>query len=166
MTNKTKTVLMLRSMVVSLLFFYAASLYAEWTQHIAPEAAQYQNDYPDTVRSGFALGFAVSKLFWFIGSVTGVLGSLSILFGRTRKGMVALFLSAPLVAVAAYLNAPQSDYPSVEPIITLLLWCATSAMWASVATLAWVNQLAEVNSGNAEDKPNNAIQSTCENARA
>ena len=144
---------LLRRLVFALLLLYIASLYAEWTQDIAPEATRYQSDYPDAIRSGLALGFAISKLLWLVGSSVGVLGSVLIALGKSKKGVTPMLISAPLITIAAYLNAPQSNYPSVEPIVTILLWCATSAAWASVTILAWARNHAQAYSDDASGGP-------------
>jgi hypothetical protein len=141
MTHLSRAKALLRSMAIAVLLLYSASLYSEWNPKFSVETQKYQDEYPDAIRSGLSSSFALSKLCALVGSLAGTMGSALILL-NPRRGLLPMAASAPLIAIAALLNAPQSNYPSVEPIGSLLLWCATSAAWATVVTLSWsVNHL-------------------------
>jgi hypothetical protein len=137
--QKSTVLIVLRSLSVLLVVIYAAAIYAEWNFNISPESRQYQLDYPDAIRSGLSLQYLCSKIAWSIGTIAGLFGVARILFFRQR-GLFSVALSAPLVALAAFLQAPQSNYPSVEPMFVFLLWCTSCAVWAGVVALAWASE--------------------------
>jgi hypothetical protein len=118
---------------------YAATLYADWCFPLSPESQQYQAEYPDAIRSGLSIWYLLSKIAAVLGSSSGVIGVVRILLSK-RRGLVFMALAAPLVAWAAYLQAPESNYPSVAPIPVLLLWCTSSALWAAVVALEWTRE--------------------------
>jgi len=53
-----------------------------------------------------------------------------------RGGFYPILVSAPLAAWGAILQAPQSNYPSVETTAALFLWCSTCSVWGIVVVLA------------------------------
>ncbi len=137
MTARFSVLTVLRVLVIAMILLYAASIYLEMNLTISPEARQYQADYPDAIRNGFSLMGGLLKLFALVGTIAGSVGAALLLLGSTRA-LPYIFSAGPLIAVAAYLNAPQSTYPSVEPMVAEILWCATSAAWAGVVALTWV----------------------------
>lgn len=133
--KQEKSLYTVRVLSVLLVLVFAISLYLEWHYPLSPESQKYQADYPDAIRSGPDLMYVLSKLAWLAGCVSGVMGVLMILFTK-RHGLVPIILSAPLIAWGAYLQAPQSNYPSVEPMFQILLWCVTAALWGMVTALS------------------------------
>ncbi len=129
--------LALRTITCLMLIFFAFAWYAEWSYELSPESLRYQNDYPDTVRSGLSFAYLLSKLTWIVGVAAGLSGSLLALLSK-RIGLIPLAASAPLLALGAQLQAPPANYPSVEPMYMLLLWCSAAACWASALTLGCV----------------------------
>lgn len=127
----------LKFLCILLVLLYVVAVYVERNLDLSPEAQLYQREYPDALRSGLSLWYFLSSLAWGIGSVAGVLGALAVIFSWWR-GVSALVFSAPLIALAAYLQAPQSNYPGVEPTQNVLLWCACSSVWTAVVILASV----------------------------
>jgi len=120
---------------LGILFF--AAVWCEWHQTLSPESARYQADYPDAIRSGFDLVYGLAKLVWLAGTVAGFIGIARIIFSR-RGGFYPILVSAPLVAWGAILQAPQSNYPSVETTAAFFLWCSTCSVWGIVVALAGV----------------------------
>lgn len=117
------------------LFFIA--FFQEWTVNLAPDAATYQHDYPDSLRSGFSVWNAVSKGLWIAGVASGVVGLIHIC--RLKGGGSApLAASAPAIAIGALLTAPQDGFPSLEPTYVVILWSGAAAAWASTLTLAFM----------------------------
>ena len=137
--NKTASVSALRFLSLALVVVFAAAAYTELTFPISPESQRYQADYPDAIRNGLSSLYLYSKIAWVIGSLSGILGVALIMLSK-RHAFTPLALSAPLVALGSYLQAPQFNYPSVEPTLALFLWCATSAIWAAVLVLAWLRE--------------------------
>ena len=138
MTPRFSVITVLRVLVIAMIMLYAASIYLEMDLALSPEARQYQADYPDAIRNGFSLMGGLLKLFALVGTIAGLVGAGLALFGSS-KALPYILSAGPLVAVAAYLNGPQSTYPSVEPVLAEILWCATSAAWAGVVALTWVH---------------------------
>lgn len=123
---------------LGILFFTAA--WCQWHQILSPESARYQADYPDALRSGFDLIYGVAKLAWLIAIVAGLVGIARIILSR-RGGFYPVLISAPLIACGVILQAPQSNYPSVETTTAFLLWCSTCSIWGVVVALAGVRLL-------------------------
>jgi len=93
-----------------MILLYAASIYLEMNLTISPEARQYQADYPDAIRNGFSLMGGILKLFALVGTIAGSVGAALPLLGSTRA-LPYIFSAGPFIAIAAYLNAPQSELP-------------------------------------------------------
>jgi hypothetical protein len=127
----------LRSLTVVFTVFLAWACWQFFHPNLSSESLQYQVNYPDAIRSGLAFGFLVAKVFLCLGIAFAVLG-LVLIWLDSDRCLIALLLAGPLIAIAAYLNAPQGNYPSVVPIREQLLWCGTSAIWAALVALAWV----------------------------
>ena len=138
MAPRFSVVTVLRVLVIAMIMLYAASIYFEMHLTLSTEARQYQADYPDAIRNRFSLMAGLLKLFFLVGTIAGLVGGMLVLLGSS-KALLYILIAGPLIAVAAYLNAPQSTYPSVEPMLAEILWCATSAAWAGVAALTWVH---------------------------
>jgi len=138
MTPRFSVITILRVLVTAMIVLYAVSIYLEMNLTLSPEARQYQADYPDTIRNGFSMMNGLLKLFFLVGTSAGLVGGMLVLLGSS-KALPYILMAGPLIAVAAYLNAPQSTYPSVEPMLAEILWCATSAAWAGVVALTWVH---------------------------
>jgi uncharacterized membrane protein YphA (DoxX/SURF4 family) len=136
MKQNTRFLTALRLLVGAMVVLYSISVLSEMNQSFSNETQRYQQDYPDAIRSGLSLGYAVGKVLFIAGTISGLVGGILTSLGKGR-GLIAMSAAAPLIGVAAYLNAPQSTYPSVEPIASEILWCATSAAWASAVALAW-----------------------------
>ena len=126
------------TVLVMILLAVGANL-LEHSTVLSAEALNYQRDYPDTIRSGIDLAFGLARLLVYLGSALGAIGAL-LTFLRPSWAFTSIFLSAPSVAFAAYLNAPQSNFPSVEPIGPLMLWCFASAAWGVSVALAWMRR--------------------------
>ncbi len=137
MAPRVSVINVLRLLVIAMIMLYATSIYLETHLNLSTEARQYQADYPDAIRNGFSLMAGLLKLFFLVGTIAGFVGGTLVLLGSS-KALPYILMAGPLVAVAAYLNAPQSTYPSVEPMLAEILWCATSAAWAGVLALTWV----------------------------
>lgn len=129
---------------LGIVFF--AAIWCEWHQTLSPESARYQADYPDAIRSGFDLVYGLGKLAWLAGTVAGVVGIARIIVSR-RGGFYPILASAPLVALGTILQAPQSNYPSVETTTAFFLWCSTCAIWGIVVALAGVRLFTKVRTG-------------------
>jgi hypothetical protein len=138
MAPRASVINVLRLLVVAMIVLYAASIYLETHMNLSTEARQYQADYPDAIRNGFSLMAGLLKLLFLVGTIAGLVGAMLVLLGSS-KALPYILMAGPLMAVAAYLNAPQSTYPSVEPMLAEILWCATSAAWAGVVALTWVH---------------------------
>lgn len=126
-----------RAITCLMLVLFALACYGEWSYEPSTEALQYQNDYPDTIRSGLDWTFGLSKLALGVGLAAGLWGSMLAMLSKPRA-FISLAASAPLMAVGAQLNAAPSAYPSVEPMFLVLLWCGAAAAWASAVTLTWL----------------------------
>jgi hypothetical protein len=113
--------------------------FLEHSTVLSAEALKYQRDYPDTIRSGIDLAFGVARLLVYVGAALGAIGAL-LTFLRPSWAFTSIALSAPCIAFATYLNSPQSNYPSVEPIGPLVLWCFASAAWGASVALAWMRR--------------------------
>ena len=129
-------------MAILLVLIYAAAWFSELHFPLSPEAQHYQEANPDEIRNGLSWIYLFAKLFWILGTVSGAAG---LIFVCRRKNSntellpkVLLAISAPLIACAAYSAAPPFNYPSVEPMYVTLLWCTSSALWASVLAIAWM----------------------------
>jgi hypothetical protein len=130
---------LLRILAVLLVIVFVTAFYLDWNFLLSAESQQYQSDYPDAIRSGISFIFLFSKLLWVIGTISGLIGVALVLFTK-RHGLIPIILSAPFIALGAYLQAPQATYPSVEPMFELLLWCLSSALWAVVAMSTWLRE--------------------------
>ena len=137
MAARVSVINVLRLLVIAMIVLYSASIYLETHPSLSTEARQYQADYPDAIRDGFSLMAGLVKFFFLVGTIAGLVGGMLALLGSS-KALPYILIAGPLVVVAAYLNAPQSTYPSVEPMLAEILWCATSAAWAGVVALTWV----------------------------
>jgi ABC-type Fe3+ transport system permease subunit len=126
----------LRFLAALLILLYVAALYLEWNFDLSVESRQYQADFPDAIRSGFSLAYFIAKVVWGIGTLLVLCGVLKALW-LAKGAFPYLACSAPLLAIATVLLAPQSNYPSVEPTMVHLLWCAFSATWAALLALSW-----------------------------
>ena len=125
----------LRGMLVALVVAYASTLYVEWHPHqLSTEATQYQQLAYLTM-SGFSIKFMLQKLSWIIGNGFGVLG-LILMFIRSQRGTLFLFMCPLLLGAAALFGAAEPAYPNVESTTALLLWCTTSAIWGCVVVYA------------------------------
>jgi hypothetical protein len=127
---------LLRIAVVSALVLFAFALLLEWRAPLSSEAQRYQAEYPDAIRSGLSLSYVVARLLCLVGAATAVIGGV-LVSAQKRKGLLPLFVSAPLIAAGALLFAPESAYPSVEPMYVMLLWCAAAACWGSAVSIAF-----------------------------
>ena len=128
--------LALRAFSTALLFAVASADYLEGHVTLSKEALQYQTDYPDAIRSGMSLWYGLGHLLILLGAVAGVAGAV-LSYIRPRLALAPLLICLPAVACAAYLAAPQSNYPNVEPVAPFLMWCAVSAIWAFAVSFAW-----------------------------
>jgi hypothetical protein len=129
----------LRVSVIAMLMLATAAHFLEDSTVLSAESLKYQVDYPNAIRSGFSLAFGLVRLLVYAGAALGVVGGL-LTFFRPPWAFTSIALSAPLIALAAYMDAPQSDYPSVEPITPLILWCLASAVWGASVTMAWMRR--------------------------
>ena len=126
-----RPIFVLRGLLICLVTSYGMALYSSWCPApLSVEAAQYQ-DLAWLSGSGFSLYHALQKIFWILGNCAGVLGLGLVLF-RIQNGLALLILCAPLLVASALFGATPSAYPNVESTASLLLWCATSALWGAV----------------------------------
>jgi hypothetical protein len=130
----------LRILTIATAVLFAAALYAEFHGQLAPESLQYQLDYPDALRNGLNPLYLGAKVAWLAGACLGGIGALLILFSR-RRGFLPMLLSAPLIGVGALLQAPQSNYPSLEPTGVFILWCAAAASWGALVALSGASEI-------------------------
>jgi hypothetical protein len=122
-----------------MLLLAIAAHFVEDSAVLSAETLKYQIDYPNAIRSGFSLAYGLARGLVYAGVALGVIGGL-IAFLRPPWAFTSIALSAPFIALAAYIDAPQSDYPSVEPIMPLILWCLASAAWGASVTIAWMRR--------------------------
>ncbi len=134
MTTVLRLPTSLQVLVVALLLLFSGAVFLEWNLRLSPEAQQYQTDYPDMIRSGFDISYGGAKLLFLMGTIAGLLGCLLILLGRL-SGFIPMAVAAPLLAVGAYINAPEATYPSVQPIYLSLLWCSTLRLGLALSLL-------------------------------
>lgn len=136
-------VFVLRAAAIGLGIVFFIAIWCEWHQALSPESARYQAEYPDAIRSGLDLAYGLGKFAWLVGTVVGVTGIARIYFSR-RGGFYPILASAPLIACGTILQAPQSNYPSVETTTAFLLWCLACGIWGVVVALAGVRLFREI----------------------
>jgi hypothetical protein len=130
-------IIVMRIAACAALVLLLLSSFAEWrfSEFLAPEARTYQAEYPDTIRSGLSSAYAVGHLLLFAGFALAVSGVILVCLSR-RSGVVPFASCAPAIAIGISLFESGSAYPSLEPTYIVVLWCSTSATWASALTLA------------------------------
>lgn len=129
----------LRLAAVGLVCLYGLSIWAEWHQVLSLESTHYEQNYPDAMRTGLEPIYALSKAAWLAGSLLGFGGVVRI-FQTSQGGLAPMLISGPLIAWGTILQAPPSNYPTVETTTAFFLWCATCALWGAVVTLCGVRQ--------------------------
>ena len=149
-SSRETTPLRLSTAALLVSFVVAASL--ELHPHLSAQSQDYQTTYPNAVRSGPDLTFGFSKLLLLAGMSVALVSAIAAL-ARRRGALTGLLLSGPAIAYGLYLNAPPPDYPSVEPFVVSLAWCATSALWGATTVLAWMDS-ATLHSRSSAHDPN------------
>jgi hypothetical protein len=101
------------------------------------EAAQYQDIALET-RAGFDLSFALAKILFVSGFISGIAGGCLMVFRKTYG--VMFFSVAPAAILAGNcLTGFQSTYPLLENSISIFFLCVASALWGAAIFRGAVN---------------------------
>ena len=127
----------LRIVACAGLVLLGCACFSEWhfREFLAPEASTYQSEWPDSIRSGFNPLYAMGHLLLLAGFLSAIAGVL-LVCRKNRIGLLPLACCAPAIAGGASLFESGAAYPSLQPIYVTILWCCTSAAWASTLSLS------------------------------
>lgn len=137
MKTSRQAFICLRTVACAGLVLLCCACFAEWhfREFLGPAASTYQSEWPDSLRSGFNPAYAIGHLLLLAGFLSAIAGVVLVCC-KNRFGLLPLVCCAPAIAGGASQFEWGAAYPSLQPIYVTILWCCTSAAWASTLSLS------------------------------